>query len=94
MFPGARLQMAADGSTPLSFEPCSFTIVFSDGAESPAELVLAAGGASASGEAAVTVDKYTTRAGTTIPKKIWSVTHHAVEDTALILHIGRQVLAI
>jgi hypothetical protein len=94
MFPGARLQIAADGSSPMAFEPCSLTIVFSDGAVSPAELVVAAGGARANCEAALTVDRYTTRAGTIIPKKTWSVSHHALEDSALILHIGRQVLAI
>jgi hypothetical protein len=78
----------------MAFEPCSLTIVFSDGAVSPAELVLAAGGTSANGEAAVIVDRYTTTAGTIIPEKIWSVTHHDVDDGVLILHIGRQILNI
>ncbi|MET9148746.1 hypothetical protein [Streptomyces sp. NPDC004042] len=79
LFPGARVRV--DGLT--SPRPCGLRLRFADGEETAAEVLV-----SEAGEAALAVEAYTTRAGTRLPARTWTVREHGADDGGLTLRLG------
>lgn len=90
-FPGAALRIDFTASKNSTFEPLGLIIRFTDGTVSEAELVVSEDVGEACDQSALIVNGYATRAGTVIPRKMWSVAAHSFEDGALSLRIGRDL---
>jgi len=89
LFPGAVLRVAPNGSLEdFVSKPSALIIVFSDGAKSHAEVIVAV---NPSGETALVVDGYTTTAGAVIPQKMWRVAGQAFDGERLTIRIGARM---
>jgi hypothetical protein len=93
LFPGAVLRVTPRGShEDLVSNPSALTIVFSDGAKSHAEVLVAvATTVNPGGETALIVDGYTTTAGAVIPQKMWRLAGQMFDGEQLTLRIGSRM---
>ncbi|MEU4543761.1 hypothetical protein [Nonomuraea dietziae] len=85
LFPGAAVQVDGPAAgEPL--EPFGLVIRFSDGEEAAAEVLVPSEGEAGGGLLAV--EAHTTRAGTLLPSRTWTIREHTAREGGLTLRLG------